>query len=70
LPYAATRDQKDRDRHPSIVRQELRGITSGTDCAVPMTVIIHLGVDPDLKIDDGIGATTSATFNPGLIRSN
>jgi len=98
LPYATRRDQKDRPKHPTIVKRELarqrtlakkkglpppqplpqprtllgiaRGVTSWTDCAVPLTVVINREVDRDGKVDDWILATTSATFSAGQIRSN
>ncbi len=47
-----------------------RGVTSWTDCAVPLTVVINREVDRDGNIDDWILATTSAIFSAGQVRSN
>jgi hypothetical protein len=98
LPYATRRDQKDRPKHPTIVKRELarqktlaakkglpppqplpqpltllgiaRGVTSWTDCPVPLTVVINREVDRDGQVDDWILATTSATLSAGQVRSN
>jgi hypothetical protein len=98
LPYATRRDQKDRPKHPTIVKRELarqktlakkkglpppqplpqpqtllgiaRGVTSWTDCPVPLTVVINREVGRDGKVDDWILSTTSATFSAGQTRSN
>ena len=73
LPYATQRDQKDRPKHPTIVKREetrqktlakkkglpppepvrqpqtllgiARGVTSWTDCPVPLTVVVNREVD-------------------------
>ena len=98
LPYATRRDQKDRPKHPTIVKRELarqrtlakkkglsppqplpqpqtllgiaRGVTSWTDCPVPLTVVINREVDRDGKVDDWILATTSASLSAAQTRSN
>lgn len=98
LPYATRRDQKDRPKHPTIVKRELarqktlakkkglpppqplpqpqtllgmaRGVTSWTDCSVPLTVVINREVDREGKIDDWVLATTSATLRAEQVRSN
>lgn len=99
LPYATRRDQKDRPKHPTIVKRELarqrtlakkkglpppqslpqpqtllgiaRGVTSWTDCPVPLTVVINREVDRDGKIDDWVlTTTTSSSLSAAQIRSN
>jgi hypothetical protein len=98
LPYATRRDQKDRPKHPTIVKRELarqktlakkkglpppqplrqpqtllgiaRGVTSWTDCPVPLTVVINREVDREGKIDDWVLTTTSSSLSAAQIRSN
>ena len=47
-----------------------RGVTSWTDCPVPLTVVINREIDRDGTVDDWVLGTTSATFSAGQIRSN
>src|SRR3989441_8527870 len=47
-----------------------RGVTSWTDCPVPLTVVINREIDGDGTVEDWVLATTSATFIAGQIRSN
>ncbi len=47
-----------------------RGVTSWTDCPVPLTVVINREIDKNGTVDDWVLATTSATFSAGQIRSH
>src|SRR6266566_1983449 len=47
-----------------------RGVTSWTDCPVPLTVVINREIDGDGTVEDWVLATTSATFSAAQIRSN
>ena len=47
-----------------------RGVTSWTDCPVPLTVVINREIDRDGTVDDWVLGTTSATFSAAQIRSN
>ena len=47
-----------------------RGVTSWTDCPVPLTVVINREIDRDGTVDDWVLGTTSATFSAEQIRSN
>lgn len=98
LPYATERGQKDRPKHPTIVKREqtrqqtlakkkglpppqpipqprtllgiARGVTSWSDCPVPLTVVINREIDKEGNIDDWVLTTTSASFSAVAIRSN
>ena len=82
LPYATERGQKDRPKHPTIVKREAarqktlaekkglpppppvrqpetllgitRGVTSSTDCPVPLTVLVNREIDKDGTINDWV----------------
>jgi len=47
-----------------------RGVTSWTDCPVPLTVVINREIDKEGTVDDGVLATTSSSFGAGQVRSN
>ncbi len=47
-----------------------RGVTSWTECPVPLTVVINREIDPEGKVDDWVLATTSSSFSAEQIRSN
>ncbi len=47
-----------------------RGVTSWTDCPVPLTVVINREIDKNGTADDWVLGTTSATFSAGQVRSN
>lgn len=98
LPYATERGQKDRPKHPAIVKRErtrqqtlakkkglppprpvpqprtllgmARGVTSWSDCPVPLTVVINREIDKEGKVDDWVLTTTSASFSAAEIRSH
>ncbi len=98
LPYATERDQKDRPKHPTIVKRELarqqtltkkkglpprqalpqpqtllgiaRGVTSWTECPVPLTVVINREIDKEGNSEDWVLATTSTSFRASEIRQN
>ena len=106
LPYATERGQKDRPKHPTIVKREAtrqktlakkkglpppqpvaqpqillgiaRGVSSWTDCPVPLTLegqelkahLINREIDKDGNVDDWVLATTSATMTASGTREN
>jgi hypothetical protein len=98
LPYATARGQKDRPKHPTIVKREqtrqqtlakkkglpppppvpqpqsllgmARGVTSWSDCPVPLTVVINREIDKEGRVDDWVLTTTSTSFSAVEIRSN
>lgn len=98
LPYATERGQKDRPKHPAIVKRErtrqqtlakkkglppprpvpqprtllgmARGVTSWSDCPVPLTVVINREIDKEGIVDDWVLTTTSASFSAAEIRSH
>lgn len=98
LEYATRRDQKDRPKHPTLVKRELkrqqtlakkkglpppeslpqpqtllgvaRGVTSWTECTVPLTVVINREISREGKIDDWVLATTSASLSAEQTRAN
>src|SRR6266852_3807281 len=98
LPYATERGQKDRPKHPTIVKREqtrqktlakkkglppprpvpqpqtllgiARGVTSWSDCPVPLTVVINREIDKEGKVDDWVLTTTSSSFSAVEIRSH
>ena len=98
LPYATERGQKDRPKHPTIVKREAarqktlaekkglpppppvrqpetllgiaRGVTSWTDCPVPLTVLVNREIDKDGNINDWVLTTTSPAMSAGQIREN
>jgi Transposase DDE domain len=55
---------------PQTLQGTARGVTSWTDCTVPLTVVINREIDHDGQIGDWVLATTSATLSAAEIRSN
>ncbi len=47
-----------------------RGVTSWTDCPVPLTVVINREIDSDETVNDWVLATTCSSFGAGQVRSN
>ena len=47
-----------------------RGVTSWSDCTVPLTVVINREIDQEGKVDHWVLTTTSASFSAVEIRSN
>ncbi len=47
-----------------------RGVTSWTDCPVPLTVVINREIDKEGTVDDWVLATTCSSFGAGQVRSN
>src|SRR5713101_2201482 len=47
-----------------------RGVTSWTDCPVPLTLVINREIDRDGTVDDWVLATTCSSFGAGQVRSN
>ena len=47
-----------------------RGVTSWTECPVPLTVVINREIDKGGKIEDWVLATTSTSFSGEQIRAN
>jgi len=55
---------------PQTLLAMARGVTSWTECPVPLSVVINREIDRDGKIDDWVLATTSSSFRAEQIRSN
>ena len=98
LPYATGRGQKDRPKHPTIVKREetrqktlakkkglpppepvrqpqtllgmARGITSWTDCPVPLTAVVNREIDKEGNIDHWVLITTSDSMSAVQTREN
>ena len=98
LPYATERGQKDRPKHPTLVKREqtrqqtlakkkglpppqpvpqpqtllgiARGVTSWSECPVPLTVVINREIDKEGRSEDWVLATTSSSFRASETREN
>ena len=98
LPYATERGQKDRPKHPTLVKREqtrqqtlakkkglpppqpvpqpqtllgiARGVTSWSECPVPLTVVINREIDKGGRSEDWVLATTSSSFRASETREN
>ena len=57
-------------RQPQTLLGLARGVTSWTDCPVPLTVVVNREVDKDGNIDDWVLTTTSATMSAVQTREN
>jgi hypothetical protein len=57
-------------RQPETLLGIARGVTSWTDCPVPLTVVINREVDKDGNVDDWVLTTTSPSMSAEQTRAN